>query len=176
MKAMNPFLPVSEEEIAARIFWIRQHRVMLDRDLAILFETKTIRLREQVKRNLDRFPENFMFALSDEEIADLSQQGVFTTVQQLGGSRPLVFTEHGVLQLANVLRSERAAEMSVRIIEVFVKLRSLLSDHRELLYRMEGAENKLNIHDGALEELFQLIRQLLHVPAPERKAIGYRAG
>lgn len=79
---MNPFLPVSEEEIAARIFWIRQHRVMLDRDLAILFETKTIRLREQVKRNLDRFPENFMFALSDEEIADLSQQGVFTTVQQ----------------------------------------------------------------------------------------------
>lgn len=176
MKAMNPFLPVSEEEIAARIFWIRQHRVMLDRDLAILFETKTIRLREQVKRNLDRFPENFMFALSDEEIADLSQQGVFTTVQQLGGSRPLVFTEHGVLQLANVLRSERAAEMSVRIIEVFVKLRSLLSDHRELLYRMEGVENKLNIHDGALEELFQLIRQLLQVPAPERKAIGYRAG
>ena len=102
---------------------------MLDKDLAEPYEVKALRLREQVKRNLERFPENFMFRLTEEETDFMVSQNAIPSRQHLGGHLPFVFTEHGVLMLANVLRSERAIKMSVRIIEVFAKARELLYSH-----------------------------------------------
>ena len=98
---------------------------MLDRDLASLYDVKNIRLREQVKRNIDKSPKNFMFRLSDVEVEVLVSQNAIPSKRHLGGSLPYVFTEHGVLQLANVLKIEKSTQMSIKIIELFVKLREM---------------------------------------------------
>jgi hypothetical protein len=116
---------VPHETIISKIYLVRDQRLMLDRDLAELYDVKPIRLREQVKRNKDRFPENFMFQLTEDEAKNMVSQNAIPSKQHLGGTLPYVFTEHGVLQLANVLRSDRAVQMSINIIEVFVKMREM---------------------------------------------------
>ena len=120
---------VPKEEIQSRIHTVRGVQVMLDKDLATFYSVKPIRLREQVKRNIKRFPVDFMFQLTEEEVKRMVSQNAIPSKQHLGGHLPYGFTEHGVLMLANVLRSERAIKMSVRIIEVFAKARELLYSH-----------------------------------------------
>ncbi len=117
----NIILP--DEAVMSKIYFVREQKAMIDRDLAELYGVKAIRLREQVKRNQIRFPENFMFQLTEQEIEDMVSQNAIPSKQSLGGSLPYAFTEHGVLMLSNVLKSERAVQMSIRIIEIFVKLR-----------------------------------------------------
>lgn len=109
---------------------------MLDRDLAELYGVKPIRLREQVKRNLKRFPSNFMFLLTEKETEIMVSQNAIPSKKHLGGRLPYVFTEHGVLMLANILKSDAAVQMSIRIIEIFVKLRELLLTHKEILLQL----------------------------------------
>jgi len=121
----------------SKIYLIRHIKVMLDRDLADLFDVKAIRLREQVKRNLEKFPSHFMFQLTNEEVELMVSQNAIPSVKHLGGSLPYVFTEHGVLQLANVLKSKRATQMSIKIIEVFIKMREIFSTHIEILQKLE---------------------------------------
>ncbi len=104
-----------DEVLINKIYYIKGHKVMLDRDLAELYDVKPIRLREQVKRNINRFPENFMFQLTEEEVESMVSQNAIPSKKHLGGYLPYVFTEHGVLMLANVLRSERAIQVSIRI-------------------------------------------------------------
>src|SRR5690349_15262480 len=121
-----------DEVLMSKIFLIRGLKVMLDRDLAELYGVKAIRLREQVKRNADRFPERFMFQLTETEVEIMVSQNAIPSKMHLGGAFPLVFTEHGVLMLANVLKSDQAITMSIRIIEIFVKLREVLLTNKDI--------------------------------------------
>ena len=126
---MSKYPSLSEEMLVNKIFHLRGAKVMLDKDLAELYGVKPIRLREQVKRNRKRFPKKFMFRLTRKEADMLVSQNAIPSLKHLGGYLPFAFTEHGILMLANVLKSGRAMQMSVRIIEVFVKMREMLLAH-----------------------------------------------
>src|ERR1700704_3490744 len=115
---MTKRLAVPDEVVMNKIYLVRGQKVMLDRDLAELYSVKATRLREQVKRNQERFPENFMFHLTEKEVETMVSQNAIPSKQHLGGYLPYAFTEHGVLMLANVLKSEQAIKMSIRIIEI----------------------------------------------------------
>lgn len=167
---------VPEEVVINKIHILRGYRVMLDKDLAEMYGVKPIRLREQLKRNIDRFPANFMFQLTDEEVDAMVSQFAIPSKRQLGGARPYVFTEHGVLMLANVLKSERAILMSIKIIEVFVKLREITLMHKDILLKLEQIENTVGGHDKQLSVLFEAVRELITKPDEERKRVeGFRA-
>nr|WP_319570055.1 ORF6N domain-containing protein [uncultured Draconibacterium sp.] len=164
------------EVITSKIYLIRNEKVMLDRDLAELFEVKAIRLREQVKRNIEKFPVHFMFQLTNEEVEVMVSQNAIPSRQHLGGSLPYVFTEHGVLQLANVLKSGRATQMSIKIIEVFVKMRQMLTDNLSLKLDVEDIKKKLANQDKNIELVFNYLDELMEKqenPEP-RKQIGYK--
>lgn len=163
-----------DEVVMNKIYYIRGQKVMLDRDLAELYGVKPIRLREQVKRNTERFPQNFMFQLSGEEVKAMVSQNAIPSKQHLGGYLPYAFTEHGVLMLANVLRSQRAIQVSIRIIEIFVKMREMLSAHKDILLKLEQMEQKLTGHDQDIQLIFEYLKQLINPPQEPRPRIGYR--
>jgi len=168
----NIILP--DEAVMSKIYFIREQKVMIDRDLAELYGVKAIRLREQVKRNQIRFPENFMFQLTEQEIEDMVSQNAIPSKQSLGGSLPYAFTEHGVLMLSNVLKSERAVQMSIRIIELFVKLREMLVLHKDVQLLVEQVEKKLVKQDEKIEVLFAYLRKFTEKDDQPRKRIGYK--
>jgi len=164
-------LMITDELVMNKIYFIRGQKVMLDRDLAELYDIKSIRLREQVKRNINRFPGNFMFQLSEKEVNAMVSQNAIPSRKHLGGFLPYAFTEHGILMLANVLRSERAIQVSIQIIEIFVKIREMLLTHKDILlhpdsYREEKIEKKLTSHDGDIALIFKYLKQLLNPPQP----------
>lgn len=128
---------IPEEVQLNKIYYLRKEKVMLDKELVLLYGVKAIRLREQVKRNADRFPEHFMFQLSREETEVLVSQHAVASMKHLGGYLPYVFTEHGILMLANVLRSDRAIKTSIQIIELFVNLRKLSMSYDDLRGEIE---------------------------------------
>ena len=165
---------VPDEALVNKIFLLRNQKVMLDRDLAELYGVKAIRLREQVKRNVERFPENFMFQLTEEETEIMVSQNAIPSKKHLGGSLPYAFTEHGVLMLANVLKSERAMQMSIRIIEVFIKMREVLLTHKDILLQLEKIETKLTGHDEDIQLIFKYLKQLLNPPQKPRQKIGFK--
>lgn len=167
-------LMIPDELVMNKIYLIRGQKVMLDRDLAELYDIKPIRLREQVKRNLSRFPENFMFQLNEKEVDAMVSHFAIPSRKHLGGYLPYTFTEHGVLMLANVLRSERAIQVSIRIIEIFVKIRELLLTHKDILLQLEKIEKKLSGHDEDIQLIFQYLKQLLIPPQPPPRKIGFR--
>jgi len=151
---------------------------MLDRDLAELYDVETKALKQAVKRNADIFPENFMLELTEKEFHNLRSQIVTSS---WGGQRylPFVFTEHGVLQLANVLRSSRARKMGIRIIEVFVKMREMLSAHKEILLKLEEIERKYSNHDEKIMLIFEYLKQFeenkkQQLEQTNRKRIGFK--
>jgi len=148
---------ITEYAIISKIYLVRAKKIMLDKDLAELYEVKPFRLREQVKRNIKRFPENFMFRLTEEETDFMVSQNAIPSKQHLGGHLPYVFTEHGVLMLANILRSERAMKMSIRIIEVFVTVREMLLTHKDILLKLEKIEQKLSGHDEKILLIFEYL-------------------
>ena len=135
MKELN----TSDRHIIQKIYLIREIKVMLDKDLAEMYGTIPKRLRQQVKRNVERFPEHFMFQLSDKEVDSLVSQNVIPSRQSLGGTLPYAFSEHGILMLANVIKSQQAITMSIRIIEVFVKFREMLISQKDLLLKIRTA-------------------------------------
>ena len=166
---------VPDAAVMDKIYYLRKQRVMLDRDLAVLYGVQAIRLREQVKRNMERFPENFMFQLSAEEVAIMVSQNAIPSKKQLGGYLPYAFTEHGVLMLANVLRSEQAIQVSIRLIEIFVKMREMLSAHKDILLKLEQLEHKAAGHDKDIQLIFKYLKQLLNPPQPPRQMIGFKS-
>ncbi len=163
---------VSVEIIATKIFIIRGKKVMLDKDLAVLYEVDTRQLTRQVKRNIERFPEDFMFQLSKEEFQSLMCH--FGTSNR-GGTRkpPFAFTEQGVAILSGILRSKRAIQVNIAIMRVFVKLRRILSGHKELVYKLKELEKKIEGHDADIKDIFEAIRQLMDVPDEHRKIGGF---
>lgn len=166
---------IPNEVISSKIYFIRNQKVMLDRDLALLYEVETKKINQQVKRNISRFPENFMFQLDETEYENLKSQIVTSS---WGGTRklPYVFTEHGILQLANVLRSERATQVSIKIIEIFVSLRELLADRLNVKLELEQIKKKLVNHDKNIELVFSYLDELIEKREhkEERTKIGYK--
>lgn len=161
-------------EIADKIYLIRGIKVMLDRDLADMYGVKPFRLREQVKRNMDRFPEHFMFQLSDEEVKVMVSQNAIPSIKHLGGSLPFVFSEHGILMLANVIKSKQAIAMSIKIIEVFVKFREMLLSQKDLLLKFEQIEKLIVQHDDDIQSIFRALKQLIHQNNAPREPIGFK--
>lgn len=163
------------EQVLNKNFIIRNQKVMLDRDLAELYGVQPRRLREQVKRNKIRFPDNFLFQLTEEE-AGLLKVSQFATPskQAFGGTFPYAFTEHGILMLSNVLKSERAVKMSIRIIEIFVRLREALFLHKDAALIMEQVESRMKLQDEKIETLFSYVARFLEQEPVPRAPIGYR--
>jgi len=166
---------ISVEVVATKILLVRGRKVMLDRDLAKLYGVKAIALRQQVRRNLDRFPEDFMFQLSGEEALVMVSQNVIPGKRQLGGALPYVFTQEGVAMLSSVLHSQRAAQVNIAIMRAFVKLRELLLSHKELAGKIEELERRVGEHDEKIVAIFEAIKQLLGPPpVPPKPQIGFR--
>lgn len=172
--------PLAIEAIASRIVTLRGERVLLDADLAALYGVETRRLNEQVRRNRRRFPADFIFRLTREELENLMSQ--FAT-SRWGGRRklPLAFTEHGAIQAATILNTRRAVEVSVYVVRAFVQLRGVLTASREMVKRLDELEarieRKLSTHDRAIAEILEAIRQLMTPPDPKpKRRIGFVPG
>ncbi len=165
---------VPVERIESKIFLIRGKKVMLDRDLAILYEVETRVLNQAVRRNIERFPEDFMFQLTKEEMKNWTSQIVITNKEKMGlRRRPYAFTEPGVAMLSSVLNSKRAIQVNIQIIRTFIKLRQLLLTHVELKRKIEAMERK---YDQQFKVVFEAIRKLLESPVEEkRRIIGFQS-
>jgi len=163
------------EQIEQRILLIRGQRVMLDADLAGLYGTTTKRLNEQVKRNSGRFPEDFMFQLTTKEKAEVVAICDHLAKLKFSPVLPNAFTEHGAIMVASVLNTQRAIQISVFVVRAFVKLREMLSTHKELAHKLAALERKLQNHDESIRSLVVAIRQLMRPPEPEppKKRIGF---
>jgi len=167
------------KDVGSLIITLRNQKVIIDRDLAEIYGVETRRLNEQVKRNPDRFPEDFMFQLTKEEadfwVRSRSQFAILkrgTNVKYL----PYAFTEYGAIMAANVLNSRQAVRMSVFVVRAFVKLREMLTTHKELAHKLAELERKLQNHDESIRSLVVAIRQLMTSPEPKRRPIGFRLG
>jgi len=159
--------------IENRIFLIRGHKVMLGVDLAGMYQVETRSLNQAVKRNLFRFPPDFMFRLSKHEADLLVSQNVIPHRKYYGGSLPYAFTEQGVAMLSTVLRSKRAIRVNIGIMRAFVKLRELLSTHKELTLKLSQLEMKVESHDKEIRKIFQAIRQLMIEPEKPKRQMGF---
>jgi len=159
--------------VESRIFVLRQQKVILDRDLAELYGVPVKRLNEQVKRNRERFPDDFMFQLTKVEEADVQSHA--STKPGRGGRRyaPYAFTEHGAIMAATVLNSERAVEMSVFVVRAFVRLREMLSTNEQLAGKIDELEQRLDTHDASIQELIEAIRELMAPDPATGRRIGF---
>jgi hypothetical protein len=167
MKKSSALIPV--ERIQRAIFLVRAEKVMLDADLAALYGVSTGNLNKAVKRNLDRFPLDFMFQLTSDEAENLRFQ-IGISSSDFGGRRhlPYAFTEQGVAMLSSVLRSKRAVQVNIAVMRAFVQLRQVLSSHAELARKLAALEQRIEGHDTAIRSLFDAIRQLMAPPPPEQ--------
>lgn len=169
---MSDLIP--QEVIESRILLFRGKKVMLDKDLATLYRVRPIALRQQIKRNKNRFPEDFMFQLTDQEVEILVSQNVIPSKRNLGGYLPYAFTEQGVAMLSSVLNSERAIQVNIQIMRTFTKLKEIIMTHKDLQKKIEDMERK---YDQQFKVVFDAIKQLLTPPAPPEKPkrqIGFR--
>lgn len=168
---------VPDEVLLTRIYYIRGQKVMLDKDLAELYGVQTKVLKQAVKRNISRFPEDFMFELSNNELEILRSQ-IVTSRLNWGGSRylPMAFTEHGVLMLSSVLNSERAIGVNIRIMRLFTKMREMLMTHKDLLPELEEIRKKMVTQDERIDLVFDYLTQLITKDDTEmeRRTIGFK--
>ena len=167
---------IPAERIERAILLIRGHNVILDRDLAVLYDVETRVLVQAVKRNINRFPDDFMFQLSKEELENWRSQFVISnSVEKMGLRwRPYAFTEQGVAMLSSVLRSDRAIEVNIAIMRAFVHLRAIISTHKDLARKLDALERKVGEHDEKFVLVFEAIRQLMApTPAPPKRRIGF---
>jgi ORF6N domain len=167
---------VADENIMSRIYLIRGCKVMIDRDLAGLYMVETKQLKRQVKRNIERFPEDFMFELSPEEFQDWRSQFGTSNHEDKMGLRysPYVFSEQGVAMLPSVLNSPTAIAVNIQIIRIFTKMREMLLNHKDILLKLEQLERKVTGQDVDIKIIFEYMKQLLNPPKPPRPRIGFR--
>lgn len=166
---------IPADRIEKAILLVRQQKVMLDSDLAALYGVETRVLVQAVKRNIERFPYDFMFQLNREEARLLRSQ---TVTLEMGRGRyskypPYAFTEQGVAMLSSVLRSPRAVQVNIEIMRAFIRLRQILASHAELARKLDEMEKK---YDAQFQEVFEAIRQLMIPPEPKRRSIGFQTG
>jgi hypothetical protein len=169
----NKGVITSDEIVISKIFLIRDHKVMLDRDLAELYGVETKRLKEQVKRNIERFPEDFMFELTKEEFENLRSQ--FAT-SSWGGIRyaPMAFTKHGALMLSSILNSKRAVAVNIQIMRIYIKMREIMLTHKDLLLKIEQMEKKLTDHDERIQMVFDYLKQFIQDQEKPRIEVGFK--
>ena len=166
--------PVPLERIQQGILLIRGKRVMLDADLAELYGVSTKRLNEQVKRNRDRFPEDFMFRLTATEKTEVVAKCDHLAKLKYSPTYPYAFTEHGAIMLAAVLSTPRPIEVSVLVVRAFVRLREILARHRSLASKLAELESRIETHDEAIRSLLSAIRQMMAAPEKQPKKIGFQ--
>ncbi len=169
---------VPVEIIQNKIYLIRGRKVMLDRDLAVLYGVATRRLNEQVKRNIKRFPLDFMYQLTEEEMKDWMSQIAISNKEKMGIRRmPYVFTEQGVAMLSSVLNSDRAIDVNIQIMRVFTKLREMMISHKDLARKIEDLERNFTDHDKKIIFIFDAIKRLLtekEKPAKNKGPMGFQ--
>src|SRR4030043_11814 len=165
--------PISIEVIEQRILLIRGQRVMLSTHLAELYNVETRVLNQAVKRNIARFPQDFMFQLTEEEFSNLKSQIVISSWGGVRRGRPYAFTEQGVAMLSSVLRSKQAVKVNIEIMRAFVRLRQMLSSHKELASKLMELERRVGEHDEQIVAIFEVIRRLMTPPETPRKRIGF---
>ncbi len=168
-------IAIESASIAQRIFIIRGQKVMLDAHLADLYQVSVKRLNEQVKRNIERFPKDFMFQLTKDEEVVLMRSQIATASKGRRNDRfsPYVFTEHGVAMLSSVLRSPRAIHMNIFIIRAFVKLREVLATHKDLAQKLEELERCQAEQGDQLRAIYDVVKQLISNPVKESKPMGF---
>lgn len=173
MKSQKKLIP--SERIENRIFLIRGQKVMLDADLAGLYGVATKNLNKAIGRNRERFPQDFMFQLTREEHESLRFQ-FGTSKGGRGGRRylPYAFTEQGVAMLSSVLNSKRAVQVNISIMRVFVRLRQMVSTHKELAQKLEALERKIQSHDAEIKTIFEAIRELMEPSEKPKPKIGFQ--
>ncbi|MFK7787231.1 MAG: ORF6N domain-containing protein [Crocinitomicaceae bacterium] len=171
---MNTTTHLTSEVILSKIYLVRGYKIMLDRDLAELYQVETKQLKRQVRRNIERFPEDFMFELSKDEIENLRCQ---LGTSSWGGTRyaSMAFTEQGVAMLSSVLKSEIAIDVNIQIIRTFTKMREMLLTHNELLIKMSELEKRADDQDDRMNQIFQYIRSLVRENREPRE-LGYKTG
>lgn len=179
---MKEELNLREKDVAERIFFIRGLKVMMDSDLAEVYGVPTKRLNEQVKRNLERFPKDFVFQLTKKELANLRSQIATSSWQKLHGGRrtlPYVFTEHGAVMLASVLKSKQAIEASIFVVRVFVKIRSMIEQLKVLESKIseiqQEAQKRMDLHEEQIKLVFATIKKLITQENPPRELIGFKS-
>ncbi|MCW3111671.1 MAG: hypothetical protein JWR18_67 [Segetibacter sp.] len=158
-------------QVIEQIYSIRGHKVMLDFDLAMLYNVENRALKQAVRRNRDRFPADFMFELTKVEIENLVSQNVIPTKGRLGGAIPFAFTEQGVSMLSSVLKSKEALHVNISIMRAFVQMRQLLENNKELKKQLSELENK---YDQQFKVVFDAIRHLIHQKTKPRERIGFK--
>lgn len=178
-KSSKPLI-LLEEKVINKIYLIRNSKVMLDFDLAEIYNVETGQLKRQVKRNRERFPKDFMFVLSKKEFENLRSQ---IGISSWGGTRylPMAFTEHGVAMLSSVLNSPIAIEVNIQIIRIFSKMRELLLTNKDILLKLEQVEKKMLQQEGKMKKydadiqlIFEALKKLLHTPQAPRPRIGFK--
>ena len=170
---MAKIIAIPDEIIINKIHFIRGKKVMLDRDLADLYNVTTFNLNKAVRRNIKRFPEDFMFQLENEEVRNLIFQN---GISSWGGTRkaPYAFTEQGVAMLSGILTSDIAIEVNIRIIRIFTRLREMLLTHTDILLKLEQLEKQVVQNSGDIQMIFAALKELLSAPVEPRPRIGFR--
>ncbi len=173
---MSKHLIIPDEIILNKIYFIRGQKVMLDRDLAELYDVETKQLKRQVTRHIERFPDDFMFEMTTEELENWRCQFGTSNFSVKMGLRypPFCFTEQVVAMLSSVLNSKQAIEVNIRIIRIFTKMREVLSTHKDILLKLEQLEKKSNKHDESIQLIFKALKQFLNPTQPPRRKIGYK--
>jgi len=167
-------LRITEDLIIRKIFILRGEKVMLDAQLAEIYGVENRALKQAVRRNIDLFPADFMFVLSEKEVELAVAQNAIPTKQHLGGSHPYAFTETGVAMLSSVLKSTRAKKINIAIIRAFISLQKMVLENTELRLEIERIKKKVNNHDKNIEVVFQYLDELLDKKTIPRKKIGYK--
>lgn len=170
---MEDLLIIPDEAVIRKIYFFRDKKVMLDSDLSELYGIETKQLNQAVKRNPDRFPDDFMFRLSEKEFESLRSQIV---TSNRGGKRylPYVFTEHGVLMLSSVLKSKKAVEVNIRIMRIFTRMRELLLAHKDMLLKLEELNKRLGEQEERTDTIYDYLIRFLKQESEPRREIGFR--
>lgn len=179
---MSKSIAITDENVINKIYLIREKKVMLDRDLAEMYGVETRRLNEQVKRNEKRFPNDFMFQLTEQELEAWKSQNATSNKEKMGLRKlPNVFTEQGVAMLSSVLNSETAIEVNIQIIRIFTRIREMLLAHKDVLLKLEQLEKKMlkqdegiKKHEDEIQTIFSALKQLLDPAQEPKKRIGFK--
>lgn len=175
MAKATKIITAADEVIMNKIYLIRGQKVMIDRDLAVLYEVETKRLKESVRRNPNRFPKDFMFEMSKKEFENWRTK-IATSKEDKQGLRyaPFCFTEQGVTMLACVLNSDRAVDVNLQIIRIFTRMKEMLLTNKDILLKVQNVEHKLTSHDEDIRLIFEYLKKLLTPPQEPRKRIGFK--
>jgi len=166
---------VPDEAVMNKIYLVRGQKVMIDRDLAELYGVETRVLNQAVKRNEKRFPDDFMFRMTGEELEDWKSQIVISNREKMGLRKsPLVFTEQGVTMLSCVLNSDRAIKVNIQIIRIFTKMREMLLTHKDLLLKLNALESRATNHDKSIKQIFTYLKQLIQEKKEPLPPIGFK--